>query len=66
MTEAQINGIRIRYEAVDNGPPVLLTHGYSATGRMWAPQAKALSDTYTIISWDMRGHGETENPDDPQ
>ncbi len=65
MAEAQVNGITIRYEAEGSGPPVLLTHGYGATGRMWAPQAKALRDAYTIISWDMRGHGETESPDDP-
>jgi pimeloyl-ACP methyl ester carboxylesterase len=65
MTEAQINNITIRYETAGTGPPVLLTHGYGATGRMWAPQARDLSDAYTIISWDMRGHGETDSPDDP-
>jgi pimeloyl-ACP methyl ester carboxylesterase len=65
MAEATLDNIRIRYEAEGSGTPVLLTHGYGATGRMWAPQAKALSDGYTIISWDMRGHGETDSPDDP-
>lgn len=65
MAEALINGIRIRYDAAGNGPPVLLTHGYSATGRMWAPQMEALKDSYRIIAWDIRGHGGTESPDDP-
>ena len=65
MAEAQINGIRIRYDATGDGPAVLLSHGYSATGRMWAPQIKALKDRYRLITWDMRGHGETESPDDP-
>ncbi len=65
MAEAQINGIRIRYDATGDGPVMLLTHGYSATGRMWAPQIEALKDRYRIITWDMRGHGETESPDDP-
>jgi len=65
MAEAQINGIRIRYDAAGDGPAVLLTHGYSATGRMWAPQVKALKDRYRMITWDMRGHGETESPNDP-
>ena len=63
--EAQINGIRISYAAAGDGPAVLLTHGYSATGRMWAHQIEALRDRYRIIAWDMRGHGETESPDDP-
>jgi pimeloyl-ACP methyl ester carboxylesterase len=66
MTEAQINGIQVRYDATGDGPAVLLTHGYSATGRMWAPQIEALKDRYRIITWDMRGHGETESPDDPE
>ena len=65
MAETQINGIRIRYDATGDGPAVLLTHGYSATGGMWAPQIEALKDRYRIITWDMRGHGETESPDDP-
>ncbi len=65
MADAQINGIRIRYDATGDGPAVLLTHGYSATGRMWAPQIEALRDRYRIIAWDMRGHGETGSPDDP-
>lgn len=65
MATAFLNGITIYYEVAGDGPPVLLTHGYGATGRMWAPQAAALSDRYRIITWDMRGHGETDSPDDP-
>jgi pimeloyl-ACP methyl ester carboxylesterase len=65
MSEVQINSIRIRYDSTGDGPAVLLTHGYSATGRMWKPQIEAFKDRYRIITWDMRGHGETESPDDP-
>lgn len=65
MPEAQLNGITINYNVVGEGPAVLLTHGYSATGRMWKPQEDALKDRYRLITWDMRGHGQTESPDDP-
>jgi pimeloyl-ACP methyl ester carboxylesterase len=65
MPETSLNGIIINYEVAGDGPAVLLTHGYSATGRMWRPQAEALKDRYRIISWDMRGHGQTDSPDDP-
>jgi pimeloyl-ACP methyl ester carboxylesterase len=65
MSEARLNGITINYDVAGDGPAVLLTHGYSATGRMWKPQADALKDRYRIISWDMRGHGQTDSPDDP-
>ena len=65
MATARINGITIRYEVSGDGPAVLLTHGYSSTGFAWAEQHRALGDRYRVISWDMRGHGETESPDDP-
>lgn len=65
MPTADLNGIRIRYDIAGDGPPVLLSHGYSATGRMWTAQQRALADRYRVISWDMRGHGATECPEDP-
>jgi pimeloyl-ACP methyl ester carboxylesterase len=65
MPEAKLNGITINYNVVGQGPAVLLSHGYSATGRMWRPQEEALKDRYRVITWDMRGHGQTESPDDP-
>jgi pimeloyl-ACP methyl ester carboxylesterase len=65
MTTARINGITIHHEVSGDGPAVLMTHGYSSTGRAWAEQHRALADLYRVISWDMRGHGETESPADP-
>src|SRR5262245_39272626 len=64
MTTARINGITIRYDVTGSGPAVLLTHGFSSTGRAWDDQHRAL-DRYRVTSWDMRGHGETESPSDP-
>jgi pimeloyl-ACP methyl ester carboxylesterase len=63
--KATLNGIAIEYQDGGQGSPVLLGHGYSATGRMWDGQRAALGDRYRVISWDMRGHGQTESPDDP-
>ncbi|HEY8491149.1 MAG TPA: alpha/beta fold hydrolase [Dehalococcoidia bacterium] len=65
MPHAHLNGIDIHYEDRGQGPPVLLTHGYGATGAMWRPQVDALTDRYRLITWDMRGHGGTESPEDP-
>jgi pimeloyl-ACP methyl ester carboxylesterase len=62
---AKLNGIEIEYQDGGQGSPVLLGHGYSATGRMWDGQRAALGDRYRVISWDMRGHGQTDSPDDP-
>ena len=65
MAKAALNGIQIEYQDGGSGPAVLLTHGYSATGRMWDGQRQALGYRYRIISWDMRGHGQTDSPADP-
>ena len=45
MTRARLNGIEIDYQASGAGPAVLLSHGYSATRRMWDGQHAALEKT---------------------
>ena len=65
MPTELLNGIKIRYDVRGDGPAVLLSHGYSATSRMWDAQLAAFSDRYRMIAWDMRGHGQTDSPDDP-
>lgn len=65
MAQAQLNGISIHYEDSGDGAAVFLTHGYAATGGMWAPQRAALNEAgYRLITWDMRGHGGSESPED--
>ena len=59
------SGVKIYYEDHGHGPPILLSHGYAATCRMWDAQIAAFSQHHRIIVWDMRGHGETDDPEDP-
>jgi pimeloyl-ACP methyl ester carboxylesterase len=59
------NGVNIYYEDHGHGPAILLSHGYSATCRMWDGQVAVFAPRYRIILWDMRGHGETDSPEDP-
>ena len=56
-------GVRIYFEQQGSGDAVLLTHGYSATSRMWRGQVASWSGQYQVITWDMRGHGESDSPD---
>jgi pimeloyl-ACP methyl ester carboxylesterase len=58
-------GVKIYYEDHGHGPAILLSHGYSATCRMWDGQIAAFVPHHRVIVWDMRGHGETDDPDDP-
>jgi pimeloyl-ACP methyl ester carboxylesterase len=59
------NGVKIYYEDHGHGPAILLSHGYSATCRMWNEQIAALVARHRVIAWDMRGHGESDDPTDP-
>jgi pimeloyl-ACP methyl ester carboxylesterase len=44
--------------------PLLLSHGYSDTTRLWEPNLAALSADRKVITWDMRGHGRSASPED--
>jgi pimeloyl-ACP methyl ester carboxylesterase len=59
------DGVNIHYEVAGDGPALILTHGYSATGEMWAGQIAPLAKHFKVITWDMRGHGQTDYPEDP-
>ncbi len=64
MARLQHDGVGIHYEVHGSGPAVLLSHGYSATCRMWDGQVAALKDRWRVIVWDMRGHGQSDYPED--
>ena len=64
MPSLERNGIAIHYEVHGTGPAILLSHGYSATCRMWDGQIAAFKDRYKVIVWDMRGHGQSAYPKD--
>ena len=65
MPKIDRDGVHVHYEVHGDGPPLLLTHGYSSTSQMWHGQIEALSRKHRLVLWDMRGHGQSDYPDDP-
>jgi pimeloyl-ACP methyl ester carboxylesterase len=65
MPKIDRDGVHVHYEVHGDGPPLLLTHGYSSTSQMWHGQIEALSRRHRLVLWDMRGHGQSDYPDDP-
>ena len=61
------DGVPIHYEmhGPADRPPILLSHGYGATCRMWDGQVAAFADRWRLVLWDMRGHGQSGDPADP-
>jgi pimeloyl-ACP methyl ester carboxylesterase len=64
MATINRDGVKIYYEDYGKGTAILLTHGYSATTKMWAGQIGPFSEKYRVLAWDMRGHGQSDNPSD--
>jgi pimeloyl-ACP methyl ester carboxylesterase len=64
MPKINRDGVKIYYEVHGSGPALLLTHGYSSTSAMWQGQVAALSKHHKLVLWDMRGHGQSDYPED--
>jgi pimeloyl-ACP methyl ester carboxylesterase len=47
-------------------PPLLLSHGFGATSAMFAPNVPLLATHRDVATWDLRGHGASESPADPE
>lgn len=58
---ADANGIRIRYALTGKAgaPTVVLSHGLAADLSMWEPQIDMLGRSFSVLSYDIRGHGGT-------
>jgi len=65
MPKIDRDGTKIYYEVHGDGPSLILTHGYSSTSAMWKGQVEALSKHHRLILWDMRGHGQSDYPENP-
>jgi pimeloyl-ACP methyl ester carboxylesterase len=58
------NGIRLHYHrSGGDGPPVVLAHGFSDSGRCWASLLPVLARDFDVVAYDARGHGLSDAPD---
>ena len=55
-------GVSLRYDRAGSGPAVLLIHGWAANRTYWERQVGALRDRHTVVTIDVRGHGESSHP----
>jgi pimeloyl-ACP methyl ester carboxylesterase len=63
MDEIDVAGLRIAYERVGRGPPLVLLHGFVGDARStWSHQLDHLSDEYTVVAWDSPGAGASADP----
>jgi len=63
MPTLKTPGATLLYTRSGTGPPVLLIQGVGVVGNGWAPQVEELSDRFTLVSFDNRGIGGSNNDD---
>jgi pimeloyl-ACP methyl ester carboxylesterase len=56
----------IRAAQQTTAPALLLSHGFGATAAMFAPNVPTLATHRDVITWDLRGHGGSESPANPE
>src|SRR5882757_7565308 len=64
MWVASADGTRIAvYQYGDPAAPVLIcVHGYPDNARLWEPVAERLAAEFHVITYDVRGAGESDHP----
>lgn len=63
MEMIEVDGLRVAYRRVGEGPPVVLLHGYVGDGpTTWRPQLEGLSEEFTVVAWDAPGAGGSSDP----
>ena len=60
------DGVRlVVHDLGGEGPTLLLSHATGFHGRCYIPVADALADRFHSVGFDMRGHGDTPQPEQP-
>ena len=63
MGAVVVDGLRVGYRQVGDGPAVVVLHGYVGDGgATWHRQLDALSDEFRLIAWDAPGAGSSADP----
>ena len=60
MSFIRVDDIQLAYEDAGLGLPVVLLHGYPFNRSLWTEQVSALSNSYRVVTPDLRGLGESD------
>ncbi|MER5897277.1 alpha/beta hydrolase [Streptomyces sp. NPDC001876] len=61
-----VGDVRLAYRTWGDpfGSPVVLLHGLGGSAASWDPTARLLGEEWRVYALDMRGHGESDWPDE--
>ncbi len=59
------NHIHLYYEEHGHGQPLVFIHGLGSSTKDWESQVPEFSKSYRVITFDLRGHGQSDKPAGP-
>jgi pimeloyl-ACP methyl ester carboxylesterase len=62
---AEVNGGRLWYEMAGSGPAVVMLHGHLVDSGQWDDQFDVFSREFTVVRYDARGFGRSDQPTEP-
>jgi pimeloyl-ACP methyl ester carboxylesterase len=65
MPKLKIGDIHTYYEIHGQGEPLVFIHGLGSSGRDWEFQLPFFTPHFQVITYDARGHGQTDKPPGP-
>lgn len=65
MADIDVNGVRLHVDIAGSGPALVFVHGMCGRGAVWAGQVARLSDAFTCVTYDRRGHGQSSDAATP-
>ena len=60
------DGVKLYYEEVGQGTPIVFVHEFADDVRGWAPQVKFFARRYRTIAFNARGYPPSDVPQDPE
>ncbi len=64
MPTVKTNNVETYYEIHGEGTPLVLIHGVGVCQKLWQPQIEPLLKHFRVITYDVRGHGESSGYDE--
>lgn len=64
MPHVNVGGVRLYYEEVGQGLPLVFVHEFAGEAQSWAPQLSFFARRYRAIAFNARGYPPSDVPDD--
>ncbi len=65
MPRLHVRDLHLYYDSTGQGHPLLFIHGLGSSTRDWEFQVPFFAQNYQVVTYDLRGHGQSDKPPGP-